>query len=159
MKLAAGDPAPDFTLPDQNEHEHTLSDYRGKWVLVYFYPRDNTPGCTQEACAFRDTFARLRRAGAVVLGISPDSVRSHGRFAEKHDLPFPLLADTDRKVVRLYGAWGKKKMAGREYMGVFRKSFLVDPEGRLAKAYEKVRPKEHAAEVLEDIKSLKKKAL
>ncbi|TSC59847.1 MAG: peroxiredoxin Q/BCP [Parcubacteria group bacterium LiPW_15] len=110
MKLKIGDAAPDFTLPDQEGKEHSLSDYRGKWVLVYFYPKDNTPGCTVEACKLRDSIEDIRSAGAEVLGISIDSVESHAGFAKKHELPFPILADSEKKVVNQYGVWGEKKL-------------------------------------------------
>jgi len=154
MKLDAGAKAPDFTLPDQNGKEHSLSDYQGKWVLLYFYPKDDTPGCTTEACGIRDSWSAFKRRKAVVLGVSPDSVKKHEKFATKFDLPFTLLADSDKKVVQAYGVWGKKKFMGREYMGVNRVSFLIDPKGKIAKVYPKVKPAEHAAEVLEDLKTL-----
>ena len=154
MTLESGAQAPPFSLPDQDGATHALSDYRGKWVLLYFYPKDNTSGCTKEACAIRDEFPRFGKLDAVVLGVSKDSVESHKRFADKHGLPFTLLSDADTRVQQAYGVWGKKKMAGREYMGAFRKSFLIDPEGKIAKVYEKVKPLEHAAEVLEDLREL-----
>ena len=155
MTLKQGAEAPSFSLPDQDGKVHGLKDYRGKWVLLYFYPKDNTSGCTKEACAIRDEFPRFGKLDAVVLGVSKDSVESHGRFADKHGLPFTLLSDADTKVQRAYGAWRKKKMAGREYMGTFRMSFLIDPDGKIAKVYEKVKPAEHAAEVLEDLVELR----
>jgi peroxiredoxin Q/BCP len=154
MTLKRGVEAPTFKLPDQDGKMHELGDYRGKWVLLYFYPKDNTSGCTKEACAIRDEFPRFGKLDAVVLGVSKDSTESHRRFADKHGLPFTLLSDADTKVQQAYGVWGRKKMAGREYMGTFRKSFLIDPKGRIAKIYEKVKPAEHAAEVLEDLKEL-----
>lgn len=154
MSLKPGIKAPEFELPDQDGKVHNLADYRGKWVLLYFYPKDNTSGCTKEACAIRDEFPRFGKLDAVVLGVSKDSIESHRRFSGKHDLPFTLLSDTETKVQQAYGVWGKKKMAGREYMGAFRKSFLVDPKGIIAKVYEKVKPLEHAAEVLEDLRVL-----
>jgi peroxiredoxin Q/BCP len=154
MSLKPGIKAPEFVLPDQDGKMHRLADYRGKWVLLYFYPKDNTSGCTKEACAIRDEFPRFGKLDAVVLGVSKDSVESHRRFADKHNLPFTLLSDSETKVLKAYGAWGRKKMAGREYMGIFRKSFLIDPKGVIAKVYEKVKPLEHAAEVLEDLKEL-----
>ena len=156
MKLKTGTLAPDFTLPDQKGKAHTLSDYRGKWVLIYFYPKDDTPGCTKEACGLRDNKLKYSRQKAVILGISPDSSKSHAKFSAKYDLPFTLLADEEKKVVRQYAVWGKKKFMGREYDGVFRKSFLVDPKGKLAKIYDKVKPEEHAEEVLGDIKEFRK---
>jgi len=156
MKFYLGDMAPDFELPDQDGQRHTLSSYRGKWVLLYFYPKDDTPGCTTEACTIRDQYADFKKAGIVVLGVSADSVDKHKKFAEKHDLPFPLLADGGKAVVKLYHAWGKKKFMGREYDGIFRISFLIDPEGKFVKFYEKVKPADHAGEVFADVKALAK---
>ena len=154
MKLKQGDTAPAFTLLDQKGSPHKLSDYKGKWVLVYFYPKDDTPGCTKEACMIRDNFPSFKKLGIAVLGISVDSVKSHAKFAEKYELPFTILADEEKKVVADYEVWGEKKFMGRSYMGVKRMSFLVDPKGVLAKVYEVVRPAEHAEEVLADIKEL-----
>jgi peroxiredoxin Q/BCP len=151
MKLKVGQKAPDFSLPDQTGAIHRLSDYRGRWVLVYFYPRDSTPGCTREACAIRDRFPDFADIDAVVIGISTDSVTSHGTFAAKLDLPFTVLADSGKQVVKRYGVWVKKKRYGREHMGTNRQSFLIDPGGTVAKVYEKVKPAEHATEVLEDL--------
>jgi peroxiredoxin Q/BCP len=156
MVLKQGAKAPAFSLPDQDGNVHELSDYRSKWVLLYFYPKDNTSGCTKEACAIRDEFPSFGKLDAVVLGVSKDSVESHKRFAGKHELPFTLLSDADTKMQQKYGAWRKKKMAGREYMGTYRMSYLIDPKGKIAKVYEKVKPAEHAAEVLRDLESLKK---
>lgn len=152
--LEVGKKAPAFNLPDQDGKNHKLSDYAGKWVLVYFYPKDNTPGCTKEACAIRDYWSDFGKIGAVVLGVSKDSVKSHRNFADKHSLPFTLLSDESTKMIEKYGAWQKKKMAGREYMGIVRISYLVDPKGKVAKVYPKVKPPEHAAEVLADLKEL-----
>lgn len=152
--LKEGSKAPDFTLQDQDGKAHTLSSYAGKWVLLYFYPKDDTPGCTKEACTIRDSYERFKRSTLVVLGVSTDSVKSHQKFREKHSLPFTLLADVDKSVVRAYGVWGKKKFMGREYMGTSRMSFLIDPDGKIAKVYEKVKPAAHAAEVLADKKDL-----
>ncbi len=143
--------APDFTLPDQNGELHTLSSYAGKWVLLYFYPKDDTPGCTIEACTIRDQFNDFQRIAAVVLGVSTDSVKSHKKFADAYQLPFTLLADEHREVVGQYGVWEEKKFMGKKYMGTLRTSFLIDPAGRIAKVYEKVKPKKHAAEVLADL--------
>ena len=154
MKLKIGDAAPDFSLPDQGGVSHSLSDYRGRWVLVYFYPKDNTPGCTKEACALRDAFPDFTKIDAVVLGISIDSVKSHRKFADKHRLPFTLLSDEGREVVKRFGVWGKKKLMGREYMGTRRASFLIDPAGVIAKIYDTVKPVEHAGEVLDDLAAL-----
>ncbi len=154
MSLYNGQKAPNFTLPDQTGVSHTLSDYTGKWVLLYFYPKDDTPGCTTEACTIRDNYGLFKKKGIVVLGISTDSVKSHAKFAEKFTLPFTLLADEDKQVVNLYGVWGKKKFMGREYMGTMRNSFLIDPSGKIAKIYEGVKPADHASEVLADVASL-----
>lgn len=150
----AGESAPDFRLPDQHGEEHALSDYRGRWVLLYFYPKDDTPGCTKEACGIRDRFPEFGRLGVQVLGVSADSVNSHEKFARKYELPFTLLADTERKVVQLYGVWGKKKFMGREFEGTHRVSFLIDPAGRIAKVYPKVKPELHAEEVAQDLRRL-----
>src|SRR3989344_7472166 len=147
-KLKLKNKAPDFTLPDQDGKEHTLSDFRGRWVLIYFYPKDDTPGCTKEACVIRDAFPNFKKLKAVVLGISTDSVKSHQKFAAKYGLPFTLLADEKKKVVRAYGVYGKKKFIGREYLGTFRTSFLVNPKGAVAKIYENVNPVTHADDVL-----------
>ncbi len=157
MALSVGRKAPDFTLPDQNGDKHKLSAYRGQWVLVYFYPKDDTPGCTKEACAIRDEWGAFKRLKTEVLGISPDPVKKHARFVEKYDLPFTLLADEEKTVVNKYGVWGKKKFMGREYEGTYRHSFLIDPDGKIAKIYDKVKPAEHAAEVLADRRALGKK--
>jgi thioredoxin-dependent peroxiredoxin len=143
-----GDTAPAFTLSDQDGAPHSLTDYLGRYVLIYFYPKDDTPGCT------KDAFPDFGGLNAVVLGVSPDSVKSHKKFAEKFGLPFTLLADEDKVVVNAYGVWGKKKFMGREYDGVFRTSFLIAPDGTLAKVYENVKPEGHAAEVLADLAAL-----
>lgn len=154
MMPSAGTPAPDFTLPDQDAAEHTLSSYKGKWVLLYFYPKDDTPGCTKEACAIRDADPDLSSLGAVVLGVSADSVKSHKKFAEKYNLQFPLLADEEKKAIEAYGVWGAKKFMGRDYEGILRTSFLINPEGIISKVYESVKPEVHAGEVLTDLKTL-----
>jgi len=154
MKLSIGSPAPDFELPDQQGTIHSLQSYRGKLVLLYFYPKDHTPGCTMEACTIRDAFAQLQQYDTVVLGISTDTIKSHLSFSSKFHLPFPLLADEQKTVVNLYGVWGKKKFMGREYMGTNRTSFLIDREGKIIKIYENVKPAVHAEEVLKDIQSL-----
>lgn len=146
--------APDFTLPDQEGKSHTLSDYKGKWVLLYFYPKDDTPGCTIEACTLRDQFKDFGAIGAIVLGVSTDSVASHKKFALKYELPFTLLADEHKEVVGRYGVFGEKKFMGKTYMGTRRTSFLIDPKGNIAKVYEKVKPEIHAAEVTADLKRL-----
>jgi len=154
MTLSVGDAAPDFTLPDQNGEEHRLSDYRGKPVVLYFYPKDDTSGCTKEACGFRDDYSAYKEAGVIILGVSPDSPKSHTNFITKYDLPFTLLADTEREVLNLYGAWGLKKMYGREYEGVLRTTYLIDADGKIAKVYEKVKPAAHSAEILADMEQL-----
>ncbi|WP_041438586.1 MULTISPECIES: thioredoxin-dependent thiol peroxidase [Thermus] len=153
--MEPGTAAPDFALPDQEGRIHRLSDYRGKWVVLYFYPKDDTPGCTKEACGFRDRMRDLQELGAVVLGVSADDVQSHKRFAEKYGLNFPLLADPERKVILAYGAWGKKNLYGKEYEGVLRQTFLIDPEGRIAKVWRKVSPEDHAEEVAEALRALR----
>ena len=154
MKLKQGDRAPEFILSDQNGKKLKLSDFKGQWVLLYFYPRDNTPGCSKEACAFRDSFKEYEKIEAKVIGISTDSVESHGKFVKKYQLPFPLLADEDKKVVEQYGVWGMKKFIGKEHMGTIRTSFLIDPKGNIAKIYEKVKPADHAKEVLKDLREI-----
>ncbi len=156
MKLKVGGKAPDFELEDQNGEMHSLKDAKGKWTLIYFYPRDNTPGCTIEACTIRDNFPAFGKLNAVVLGVSADSVASHKKFAEKQQLQFTLLSDPDKSMLKAYGAWGKKKMMGREYMGIFRMSYLINPNGKIVKIYEKVKPPKHAEEVLADLNELQK---
>lgn len=153
-KLIVGDKAPDFKMLDKDGNTHSLADYRGKWILLYFYPKDNTPGCTIEACALRDNYDDFKKIKAVVLGVSVDAPKSHEKFVEKYDLPFPLLSDEKKEIVEKYGVWGKKKFLGREYMGTFRKSFLIDPKGKIAKIYEEVKPALHATEVINDLKTL-----
>lgn len=150
--LQVGDTAPAFSLPDANGTPHALKDYLGKWVLVYFYPKDDTPGCTIEACSLRDNFPAFEKLKCTILGISADDVRSHNTFAKKFNLNFTLLADKEKQVVTQYGVWQKKKMMGREYMGIVRWSFLINPKGVIAKIYENVKPSEHAQEVLNDLK-------
>ncbi len=152
MPISAGNPAPDFTLPDENGVTRKLSDYRGQPVVLYFYPKDDTPGCTTEACNFRDDYSQYTQAGVVILGVSPDSPKAHTKFKEKYHLPFTLLADEGHKVCDLYGVWGRKKMMGREYDGVFRTTFLIDRQGKLIKVFEAVKPAEHSKEVLEALK-------
>jgi peroxiredoxin Q/BCP len=148
IMLNKGIIAPDFTLTDQNGKEHTLSAYRGQWVLLYFYPKDDTPGCTREACAFRDQYDEFTKRGVQVFGINPDSVESHQAFAEKYNLNFPLLSDTDKKVVKAYGVWG---VLGGVVPITARRSFLIDPAGKVAKAYKEVNPGQHPEEILQDI--------
>ena len=152
--LTVGSPAPAFELRDQLGAVHRLADFEGAWTVVYFYPEDDTPGCTTEACAFRDLHADLREAGVAVIGISPDSVESHAAFAAKHGLEFLLLSDPSKETIRAYGAWGKKTLYGKEYEGVLRSSVLVDRRGNVAKLYPKATPATHAAEILADAKAL-----
>jgi|SRR3989338_8538707 len=150
-KLKIGIKAPDFKLPDQYGKVHKLSDYKGKWVLLYFYPKDNTSGCTVEACSMRDNMSNFENMKTVVLGVSVDSVQSHDKFSKKYELSFPILSDSDKKVVQLYGVWRQKKMMGHEYMGTVRTSFLIDPKGKISKIYEGVKPEIHTKEVLKDL--------
>ncbi len=157
LTLKEGDKAPDFSAETQTGERISLKDLKGKPVILYFYPKDDTPGCTKEACAFRDSYSVFKKTGAVVLGVSTDSVKSHGKFAEKFSLPFPLLSDEKKEIVHAYGVWGEKSFMGRKYMGTNRVTFLIDPEGRIAKIWPKVKPEEHAAEVLEALKALKAK--
>lgn len=147
-------PVPDFTLPASNGGSVSLSDFRGKKVVLYFYPKDMTPGCTQESCDFRDYNPQIEDAGAVILGISPDDLKSHEKFIGKHGLPFLLLSDADHRVSGLFGVWKLKKMYGKEYMGIERSTFLIDEEGKLAKEWRKVKVAGHAREVLEAVKAL-----
>lgn len=143
--------APDFNLADQEGKMHRLSEFKGKTVLLYFYPKDDTAGCTTEACNFRDDYSQYEKAGVVVLGVSPDTVKSHAKFVSKYSLPFALLADEGHVVCEKYGVWGKKKMMGREYDGVFRTTFLIGSDGIIKKVYEGVKPADHSAEILRDI--------
>ncbi|HNT30205.1 MAG TPA: thioredoxin-dependent thiol peroxidase [bacterium] len=156
MPLAIGAQAPAFELPDQKGVEHRLDDYRGKWVLLYFYPKDSTPGCTTEACTLRDSYGGFQKLDAIVLGVSTDSVASHAKFAAEHALPFSLLADTDKRVVKAYDVWGPKTFMGKEFLGTKRISYLIDPQGRIAKVYASVKPADHADEVLKDMQELQK---
>jgi thioredoxin-dependent peroxiredoxin len=151
-ELEVGGTAPDFTLPDQDGVMHTLSDYQGKWVLLYFYPKDDSSGCTKEACGIRDAFPHFEKLNVRVLGVSVDSVASHKKFAEKYKLPFTLLADEHKKVVNAYRVWAAKEFMGREYDGILRTSFLIDPEGDIEKIYHHVKPEKHADEVLRDLR-------
>ncbi len=146
---APGNPAPDFTLPDAEGKPVRLSDYRGRRVVLYFYPKDDTPGCTTEACEFRDLEEKFRERNAVILGISPDPPRRHLRFKEKYTLPFTLLSDEDHAVCTAYGVWVEKRGYGRTYMGIRRTTFLVGPEGRIERVFENVKPAGHAEEILE----------
>jgi peroxiredoxin Q/BCP len=148
LKLKTGDPAPEFSAATNGGGQVSLAGLRGKNVVLYFYPRDDTPGCTKEACAFRDHFADFKKAGAVVLGVSTDPVKSHDKFALKYKLPFTLLADEDKKIVQANGVWGEKSFMGRKYQGTHRVTFLIGPDGRIKKIWPKVKPEEHAEEVL-----------
>jgi len=149
--LNIGDAAPDFTLSDQFGEIHQLSDYRGKKVVLYFYPKDDTPGCTKEACGFRDNFQKYRKRKMVVLGVSKDSTKSHVKFSEKYSLPFTLLSDDNNEVSQAYGVWGLKKFMGKEYYGINRMTFIIDEDGKILRIYEKVKPENHAEEILADI--------
>jgi peroxiredoxin Q/BCP len=148
LKLKEGDKAPEFSADTSGGGKISLADYLGKNVILYFYPKDDTPGCTKEACAFRDHFADFKKRGAIVFGVSLDSVKSHDKFVKKFKLPFTLLADEDKKIVEAYGVWGEKSFMGRKYLGVFRVTFLIGPDGKIKKIWPEVKPEEHAAEVL-----------
>lgn len=153
---SVGQQAPAWSLSDQAGILHRSSDYLGRWVVLYFYPKDDTPGCTVEACSFRDNLPKFTRMKVVIFGISADSVKKHAKFVEKFSLPFTLLADEEKKMVEAYGVWTKKKFMGREYMGVLRTSFLVNPKGKIVKVYEQVKPQIHAEEVLADLQTFQK---
>lgn len=147
--------APDFSLPDQNGSRRSLKDYAGKWLVLYFYPKDDTPGCTTEACSFRDERETIAEVGnCEVVGISKDSVASHKKFADKYHLPFTLLADPEHKVIEAYGSWQPKKFMGKEYLGTSRDTFIITPDGQIAKEYRGVDPKKHAGQIITDLKSL-----
>ena len=154
LMLKENDKAPDFTVPDQNGNNISLSDYRGKWVILYFYPKDMTPGCTTEACNFRDEYSVFQKKEIVVLGVSKDSVNLHKKFEAKHELPFPLLSDENGTICEDFGVWQEKSMYGKKYMGIVRSTFIINPEGIVAKVYPKVKVKEHVAEILADLKNL-----
>lgn len=147
-------PASEFTLQDQTGESHSLAQYKGQTVLLYFYPKDDTPGCTAEACSFRDNLKELKDAGVVVLGISGDDVKSHGKFASKYNLNFPILADPDHAVGQAYGVFGEKSMFGKIFDGYRRESFLINKDGVIVKHYSSVKPEEHVAEILADLKTL-----
>lgn len=153
MPIAAGIPAPDFQLLDDTGATRRLADFRGRPIVLYFYPEDDTPGCTKEACGFRDDYSAFKKAGVVILGVSPDTVKSHQKFKAKYELPFPLLADLGHKICDVYGVWGPKQFMGREYEGVQRTTFLIDKRGHIVRVFEKVRPVEHSAELLAALKS------
>ncbi len=148
MTIKNNQSAPEFSLPDEKGKYHKLTDFRGKYLVLYFYPKDDTPGCTKEACNFRDDYSVYKTADLEIIGISPDSSESHAKFKDKYSLPFLLLADKDHKVCNLYGVWGKKKFMGREFDGVLRTTFLIDKEGKIIKTFEGVKPAEHSQEVL-----------
>ena len=154
MELKRGDRAPEFCLPDQNNKQVCLEDFKGEWLLIYYYPKDDTPGCTKEACSMRDNMANFNRMGARVIGVSKDSVKSHKKFEAKYGLNYPLLADEGAKVIKKYGMWKPKKFMGREFLGTVRSSVLVDGEGKIAKIYENVKPEGHAQEVMADLERL-----
>ena len=148
LPLKPGDPAPDFTAGTHDGRKVSLSDFKGRHVILYFYPRDSTPGCTKEACAFRDEFAAFKQKGAVVLGVSTDSAKSHAKFVAKYKLPFTLLVDEEKQLVRAYGVWGQKSFLGRKYLGTHRVTFLIGPDGRVKRVWTDVKPAGHAQEVL-----------
>jgi thioredoxin-dependent peroxiredoxin len=149
-----GSKAPNFQLPDQAGQLHQLRDYQGKWLLLYFYPKDNTPGCTTEACELRDVWAEFAKYDAAVLGVSADSAESHAKFANKFNLPFPLLSDEGKATIKAYGVLAEKSMFGKKFLGIKRSSFLIDSQGKIAKIYENVKPATHAKEVLADLARL-----
>ncbi|MBN2614064.1 MAG: thioredoxin-dependent thiol peroxidase [Bacteroidales bacterium] len=149
--LNIGDQAPDFKLLNQDGESVSLSQYKGKKVIVYFYPKDDTPGCTSEACNFRDNYEYWQKQGYEVLGISPDNVASHKKFQDKYNLPFPLLSDVDKETIKAYGAWGLKKLYGREYEGLIRSTFLIDEDGKITETFMKVKTKEHTEQIIKKL--------
>ena len=158
MDISINDKAPEFTLPDQNGEEVALKDFRGKYVVLYFYPRADTPGCTIEACEFRDSYRKIQNTGAVILGISPDQPKAQKKFEEKYKLPFILLGDADKKVGNAYGVIQEKNMYGKKVMGVARTTFIIGPDGKIKHIFSKVKPEGHAEEVLAYLKSAEKGA-
>jgi len=155
LELKEGDKAPDFSVLTNGGERGSLKDFEGRPVVLYFYPKDDTPGCTKEACAFRDAYSDFKKAGAVVLGVSTDPVKSHQKFVDKFSLPFPLLSDTEKEIVSAYGVWGEKSFMGRKYMGTHRVTFLIGADGRIAKIWPEVKPEAHAEEVLAAINQTK----
>jgi thioredoxin-dependent peroxiredoxin len=151
MALAIGDSAPDFSVLNEKGETVSLKDFQGKWVVLYFYPKDDTPGCTKEACAFRDNFDQFTAKNAVVLGVSLNDEKAHNKFITKYSLPFSLLIDADTQLSTAYESYGLKKFMGKEYMGITRNTFLIDPAGKIAKIYKKVKPETHPAEILNDL--------
>lgn len=154
--LQLGKPAPDFNLPDQDGKMHSLKECLGRWVLLYFYPKDDTPGCTTEACSLRDNLPKFKKLKVQVFGVSTDSVKSHRKFADKFELPFTLLSDENKELVKAYDVYKPKKFMGREFLGTMRESFLIDPKGKIAKIYENVKPATHVEDVLTDLAVLQK---
>jgi thioredoxin-dependent peroxiredoxin len=154
MNLTVGDTAPDFNLEDTQGKTVSLSELRGQWVVLYFYPRDNTPGCTKEACGFRDCYEAFLAQNICVLGASTDDRAAHQKFTKKFELPFPLLCDVDGLIAKAYGSYGPKKFMGKTYEGIYRQTFSIDPDGAIAKIYRKVKPEAHAEEILQDIAGL-----
>ncbi|MGB3493410.1 MAG: thioredoxin-dependent thiol peroxidase [Elainellaceae cyanobacterium] len=154
MALEPGDQAPEFSLPDGDGNLVNLSDFRGQRVVLYFYPRDNTPGCTKEACSFRDAYVSYQNQQVAVFGVSTDDAKSHTKFTTKHQLPFPLLTDADGSMAASYDSYGLKKFMGKEFMGIFRTTFIISPDGKVEKIYKKVKPEAHAEQVLEDLAAL-----
>jgi len=152
--LKENDIAPQFTVPDQNGNNVSLSDFKGKWIILYFYPKDMTPGCTTESCNFRDEYSVFQQKDIVVLGVSKDSVARHKKFEGKHDLPFPLLSDENGTICEDFGVWQEKSLYGKKYMGIVRSTFIINPEGVIAKVYPKVKVKEHVTEILADLENL-----
>lgn len=151
MVLSIGQQAPEFELIDNEGNLHKLSDYRDQTIVVYFYPKDDTPGCTKEACSFRDAYADFREAGVEIIGISPDNEKSHSRFIQKYELPFILLSDPEHQVCEAFGVWGLKKYMGREYEGVHRTTFIIGPDGIVKRVFENVKPADHSQEVLAEV--------
>ncbi len=154
MSLNPGDPAPDFSLPDATGTLVNLSDFHGKRVILYFYPRDNTPGCTTQACSFRDAYGDFQSQDVVILGVSTDDAKSHTKFTTKYQLPFPLLTDAEGTIATAYESYGLKKFMGREFMGIFRNTFVISPDGTIEKIYSKVKPELHIAQVLQDLQAI-----